>query len=290
MATNNFPSPILKPKILRHEGGKVDDPRDPGGRTNQGVIQRTYNAWRRSRGRVARNVYLMAPNERDEIYRERYWNKVWGDYLPSGLDYTIMDYAVNSGPSRSIKHFQEVEGKPTDGVMGPVTLGAVNAMRKTPDGDFDELQVVASIKRVNARRMRFLRGLRHWPTYKNGWSRRVRETEADSIELARKKGNVKRDGAAGAGGGAVVIEDQLPPGTLEDLFGVPSLPDGAFWILIGVVAVVIAFNHRAWLAQRVRSARNWVGDMIEARFRLRRFTALRADIRAQAATLTIEGD
>jgi len=36
------------PFVLRWEGGFVDHPADPGGRTNRGVTQRTYDAWRQS--------------------------------------------------------------------------------------------------------------------------------------------------------------------------------------------------------------------------------------------------
>ena len=34
------------PFVLRWEGGFVDHPTDPGGRTNKGVTQKVYNAWR----------------------------------------------------------------------------------------------------------------------------------------------------------------------------------------------------------------------------------------------------
>ena len=36
------------PRILVYEGGKVDNPRDPGGRTNKGVTQATFNSYLRS--------------------------------------------------------------------------------------------------------------------------------------------------------------------------------------------------------------------------------------------------
>ena len=35
--------------VLQHEGGYVNDPRDPGGRTNLGVTQRAWESyWNRS--------------------------------------------------------------------------------------------------------------------------------------------------------------------------------------------------------------------------------------------------
>jgi lysozyme family protein len=38
------------PFVLRWEGGFVDHPNDPGGRTNQGVTQKVYDDWRRRQG------------------------------------------------------------------------------------------------------------------------------------------------------------------------------------------------------------------------------------------------
>lgn len=91
------------PRILAHEGGKVDDPADPGGRTNQGVIQRVYDAYRIRIGLTPRDVYVMEASERDAIYEDQYWRAIRGDDLPAGLDYVVFDGAVNSGPARSIK-------------------------------------------------------------------------------------------------------------------------------------------------------------------------------------------
>lgn len=34
------------PHVLIHEGGKVDHPKDPGGRTYKGITQRVFNAKR----------------------------------------------------------------------------------------------------------------------------------------------------------------------------------------------------------------------------------------------------
>jgi lysozyme family protein len=69
--------------VLVFEGGKVDDEHDPGGRTNQGVIQRVYDGWRERNRLPQRDVYLMTNEERDAIYREGYWNQIRGDQLAS---------------------------------------------------------------------------------------------------------------------------------------------------------------------------------------------------------------
>lgn len=109
-------------KLLVHEGGKADNPKDPGGRTNQGVIQRTYDAWRRRKGLPVRDVYLMTASERDEIYRTQYWDAIKADELPPGVSYVVFDGSVNSGVSQSVKWLQRALGAvytgKVDGVIG----------------------------------------------------------------------------------------------------------------------------------------------------------------------------
>ena len=83
------------PRELVYEGGKVDDPRDPGGRTNQGVTQATYDAYRRTLGLASQDVYAMGDSERDAIYKGMYWDRDDGDALPVGLDFVVFDAGVN---------------------------------------------------------------------------------------------------------------------------------------------------------------------------------------------------
>lgn len=153
--------------VLVHEGGKVDHPKDPGGRTNQGVTQRVYVAWRRRKGLPGSDVWAMTTAERDAIYREQYWNVVKGDDLPPGVDYVVFDGAVNSGPAQSVKWLQRALGSrytgKIDGVLGSVTLEAVCTH---PNHDL-------LIRGVCDRRMAFLQALKTWKTFGRGWTARV---------------------------------------------------------------------------------------------------------------------
>jgi lysozyme family protein len=153
---------------LRFEGGKVDDPRDPGGRTNEGVIQRVFSAYLQKKGQPVRDVYTMTPAERDEIYMQQYGWKIAFDQLPPGLDLVILDGAINSGVTQSVKWVQRCLGLTADGQMGDVTLQAV---QNYPDHD-------ALIAAICERRMAFLRALKPWPVYKKGWTSRVNQVKA----------------------------------------------------------------------------------------------------------------
>lgn len=42
----------------------------------------------------------MKVDEAKSIYRSKYWNAMRGDELPTGVDYCVFDYAVNSGTGR----------------------------------------------------------------------------------------------------------------------------------------------------------------------------------------------
>lgn len=155
------------PPVLVLEGGKVDHPKDPGGRTNKGITQRVYDAWRKLRKLSVRDVYLIAADEVRAIYKSQYWDVIRGDQLPEGLGFVVFDGAVNSGPKQSVKWLQRALGNlytgTVDGVMGNLTLDAVRAVN-----DIDAL-----ITRILARRMEFLQALKTWATFGRGWKRRV---------------------------------------------------------------------------------------------------------------------
>jgi len=165
---------------LAHEGGYVNHPKDPGGATNKGVIQRTYDGYRRLNGLPTRSVRLITDEEVEEIYYRNYWRASGCNVMPAGIDYAVFDYAVNSGPGRSIKdlqrtinEFAKIErfgnyGLPTvsvDGDVGPATLTAVERCAHVDE--------VAFIELFCNRRMSFLRSLKTYSTFGRGWQRRV---------------------------------------------------------------------------------------------------------------------
>lgn len=149
-------------ETLKWEGGWSNHKDDPGGPTMRGVIQRVYDAWRKRNGLPRRSVRHIEEAELQAIYRENYWQLVRGDELPPGVDLCVFDYGVNSGPSRSVSHLQEVLGVKIDGNMGPVTLDAVNAA--------DPVEIV---KKLCARRRKFVRQTKTYHVFGKGWNRRI---------------------------------------------------------------------------------------------------------------------
>lgn len=172
MAKENFQQALRW--VLQHEGFFVDHPKDPGGATNRGITQRTYDAFRRSRGETPRDVRAIEEAEVRQIYREQYADAVWFDRLPSGLDYALFDFAVNSGPARAVKALQGIVGVRADGIMGNRTLAAVKA--------HDSGQVITLLCDA---RQRFVRSLRTYKTFGKGWERRIAEVRHKGLALAK---------------------------------------------------------------------------------------------------------
>lgn len=111
--------------VLRWEGGFVDHPADPGGRTNKGVTQLVYQRWRERQGLPPRDVKLIDDAEVKAIYESGYWIPPRCDLLSGPLDLVQFDTAVNMGPGRAVRFLQQAVGCGVDGDFGPNTERAV---------------------------------------------------------------------------------------------------------------------------------------------------------------------
>lgn len=157
--------------VLAHEGGYSNHPKDPGSHTNKGITIATFRKWVKRNGTVE-DLKNISNADVAKVYRKHYWDKVRGDDLPSGVDYAVFDYAVNSGPRRAIKALQSVIGAKVDGIIGPETMGQVSAMG-----------AATIVGKLCDERMAFLQRLEIWPTFKNGWSSRVAGVREDALHM-----------------------------------------------------------------------------------------------------------
>lgn len=165
--------------LLAHEGGFVDHPDDPGGMTNKGITAKTYQKWLSETVDVSAVVDEEAmrnipANHVSKIYREEYWIKISGDNLPDGLDWSVFDWAVNSGPGRSARAIQKIVGVKADGDIGPNTLTAI---RK-----YDAASLVDD---MYFKRQAFYERLKTFETFGLGWTRRNDETREQAHQLTR---------------------------------------------------------------------------------------------------------
>ncbi|MDX8513512.1 glycoside hydrolase family 108 protein [Mesorhizobium captivum] len=267
-------------RVLAHELGYVNHPKDPGGPTNKGITQRIYDAYRRSKGLGAQSVQVISMKEVTEIYHRQYWDAVRGDDLPAGVDYVLFDGAVNSGPKQSIIWLQRALGSlykgRVDGTMGFTTIAAVNAVN-----DHDAL-----IDRICDQRLAFMRRLKTWPTFGRGWSARVAEVRsigqawatgaapqvanfydgasakafAEDAEAAPM--TAPADAAAGAGTGGLGLsgylydlQNQLSP------FSYTSEWIGKVIVVLAIASAVVAIGGLAYGLYARHKARRLAEDM-----------------------------
>ena len=157
--------------VLKHEGGYVNNPKDPGGMTNLGVTKKVWEEWVKHPVDEAA-MRALGPADVGPLYKDRYWNRVRGDDLPSGVDYAVFDLAVNSGVGRASKILQAALGLPADGIVGPKTIEAAQAANAR------ELAT-----NICERRQDFLQSLPTFDTFGRGWTRRVSEVEETAFKM-----------------------------------------------------------------------------------------------------------
>lgn len=142
---------------LEWEGGKFNHPKDPGGKTMQGVIQKRYDQYRKAKGLPLRDVYLLERHELLEIYKTYYWDVMECSKLPPGVDLVVFDFGVNSGPARAVKYAKWLK-----------------------DDDPDTF-----VRRFMIEREAFLRSLRTFRYFGKGWINRTQDIRRKA--LARVK-------------------------------------------------------------------------------------------------------
>lgn len=135
------------------EGGYVDHPQDPGGKTKYGITQKVWRAWCREQGIKAIPVKDIKYEDALAIYYEWYWQAARCDTLQPGVDRMVYDAAVNSGVGRARQWLM-------------ASIGGSD--KRTIDNYY-------------SKRMDFLRGLSTWKTFGKGWTNRNKDIYAKAL-------------------------------------------------------------------------------------------------------------
>ena len=159
--------------LMHHEGGFVNHPRDPGGMTNFGVTRMVYEKWV-GRKMSEQDMRDLTPADVAPIYKNEYWKRCKCDDLPSGVDWCVFDWAVNSGVGRSAKALQGIIGATQDGGIGPMTLKLIA-----------EHEPRELIEKMHDKRQGFYEGLKTFDSFGKGWTRRNKETRESALELLK---------------------------------------------------------------------------------------------------------
>ena len=107
--------------VLHHEGGYVNDPKDPGGETKYGVSKRAYPYL---------DIKNLTLEDAVDIYKRDYGDKVKVEELKPDLRHIYFDMVVNMGRSRAVKVLQQTANSKgstlnVDGGLGPITIKAL---------------------------------------------------------------------------------------------------------------------------------------------------------------------
>lgn len=144
-------------RLMKHEGGYVNHPSDPGGETMYGVTKRVAQA----HGYFG-DMRKLPKSLAKQITEQSYYKAVKGDQLDRLIAWQLTDAAYNHGNRQAVKFLQRAVGVTADGLIGPRTLAAVAAM--------DKNDVVFLFL---AERLEFFTNLRIWQTFGKGWVRRI---------------------------------------------------------------------------------------------------------------------
>jgi len=110
--------------IFLHEGGYSKNDNDPGGETRWGISKRSYPEV---------DIENLTKGKAKEIYERDFWHPLKLYLIDNAnICLELFDFAVNAGPSRSVKMAQKLAGTKEDGMLGGITAKAINEF----DGDF----------------------------------------------------------------------------------------------------------------------------------------------------------
>ncbi len=118
-----------------HAACFTDVPDDPGGATCCGILQRTYSAWRVTKGQEPQSVADHSWEEHSAIYWERFWQRGACEKLAWPLSLLHFDACVNHGTEpkdaegrtkmnagRLLQRALLLDNSELDGIVGPQTV------------------------------------------------------------------------------------------------------------------------------------------------------------------------
>ncbi len=163
---------IYFPKVLKHEGGFVNDKTDRGGATNMGV---TLSTWKQlgydknGDGFISDlDIKLLTKEDALKVLKKGYWDRWQADMIKNqSVAEILVEWVWGSGKWGIIIP-QRILGLKEDGVVGPATLKAVN---DTNQGIFFNVVQAAKLVFIDE----LIGNHPEQIKFKDGWYNRVNE-------------------------------------------------------------------------------------------------------------------
>ena len=167
----------LAPFVLEHEGGFVNDPLDRGGATNKGVTIAVWKAQGYDKdgdGDIdVADLKLITEADAIMIMKKNYWDRWKADQIKNqAIANTLVDWVWGSG-AWGIKIPQRLLGLKEDGVVGYVTLNALNKAIKEDSKGFITKLYKARYDYINS----IIRSNPKLAVFKTGWLNRMKDLE-----------------------------------------------------------------------------------------------------------------
>ncbi len=153
-------------RVLKHEGGYVNHPSDPGGETNFGITKSTA----RSYGYHG-SMRTIPMTVVEKIYKSQYWDAMSCENFDFALAYQLFDAAVNHGLLNARKILQRTIKVKDDGIIGAVSLAAIR-----------QLDTADLVQMFNAERISFYTRISTFPTFGRGWMNRMVDNLRYAVE------------------------------------------------------------------------------------------------------------
>ena len=147
------------------------DANDPGGATAWGVTHETWEDARGS-GLVSGDLADASRAGLATVLRTNYYDRCHCDQLSPGPDLAVFNMAMLSGDGEAERILQIVLGVTVDGVIGPITLAAANAMDPT-----------VLIEALTTRDEAFFASLPGARYFQRGWDRRADDCRVAALAM-----------------------------------------------------------------------------------------------------------
>lgn len=162
------------PKVLVHEGGYVNDPKDRGGATNLGVTLSTWKSMGYDKdgdGDIDENdIKLLTPDDAMMVCKVGYWDRWRADSIKNqSIAETLVEWVWGSGKWGIIIP-QRILSVVEDGRVGMQTITAVNSVNQKW---FHEKVRLAKLDFIH----NLIKAHPEQERFRKGWIRRINEYE-----------------------------------------------------------------------------------------------------------------
>jgi RHS repeat-associated protein len=207
--TSNFEK--YQAKVFKHEGGYVNDPTDPGGATNKGIIFRNFKKWANSDLGIEPtlgNLQNLSNEQASVLYKKHFWDTFRGDEFDSGsVAFALYDWTVTSGGA--IKQLEKnlsktlFSGITVDGKLSSNEVALLNTVNDKQLFElingarldyYDELidKSVAKYKRKHPNASEKALKAKTLLKFKKGWTKRVNGIKFDDNSSSNEIKNLPK--------------------------------------------------------------------------------------------------